>query len=97
MNGACILLTSVGVVEVGSRVAGDPLVSEGVARSYGALGDEGNPVVVLGTPLVDTVPVNRCFQPLHLVVQIYHHFVSLADLRQLYGLKQFFYNISSFL
>lgn len=76
-----------GVVEVGSRVAGDPLVPEGVARSYGALCDEGNPVVVLGTPLVDTVPVNCCFQPLHLVVQIYHHFVSFTDLRQLNGLK----------
>jgi hypothetical protein len=65
---------------VGAGVVGDPLVSEGVPGEDGALGDEGDTVVVLRTSLVDTVPMDGQLHTFNLIVEVDDNLVAFANL-----------------
>lgn len=65
-------------VRAGVRVK---LVSERVSLVDRTLGDVRYPVVVLGAPLVKSVPMDDQFQTVHVVQDVDHDLVSLAHLR----------------
>lgn len=74
-----LLETRVSVPEVSTGVS-CPLVSERVALLDGTLRDEGDAVVVLGSSLPDSVPVQSALHALHVVLDVNDDLVVLADL-----------------
>lgn len=73
--------TCVCVPEVSSSITSVPLVTECIAIENGALCDVWYSVIVLCTPLMDTVPVNGQLHAFHLVSHVDHNFITLANLK----------------
>lgn len=67
------------VPEVSSCIAG-PLVPESVALLDRTLRHEGDTIVVLRSALPDSVPMQSGLHALHVVLDVNHHLVVLADL-----------------